>query len=352
MEEGFITLVPLDKVAPGMKAGRTVYDEKGRVLLLAGQELDSKIIKRLARFGVMSMYLQIPVENENGCRNGGHPADLIRGATRQKAIHEVKKVMYRVIRQKNTSIRKLEKVVLTIINELLALDEIIINLIDIRTLNHYDFCHCVNVCVFSLIIGISMGYNRESLLNLGMGAILHDLGKLKIPRKILLKREPLTSEEYAAVVRHTWYGYEALSRYPNVDQRAKQVVLLHHERFNGRGYPFGLRGKAIPDFARIAAVCDVYDALITDRIYRRRYSFAEANRILVADQDYFDPEVVTILLGHVCNYPPGTLVKLDSGQVGIVTETLAWERRLPATLESGIKIVDQGIGQKLIEVFK
>ncbi len=301
MGKGFITLVPLDQVSSGMRAGRTVYDGKGRVLVLAGQELDGKIIKRLARFGVMSVYLQVPVENENGCHGGGHPTELIKEATRQKAIHEVKRVMHRVIRQKNASVRKLEKVVLSIINELLDLDEIVINLIDIRTIDHYDFCHCVNVSVLSLIIGICMGYGRESLLSLGMGAILHDLGKLKIPRKILLKRGPLTSSEYAAVMRHTWYGYEALSGYPNVDRRAKQVVLLHHERFNGRGYPFGLRGKAIPDFARIVAVCDVYDALITDRIYRRRYSFAEANRILVADRDYFDPEVVNILLGYVCD---------------------------------------------------
>ena len=152
-----------------------------------------------------------------------------------------------------------------IIDELLADLSVLVNLTDIRTFDDYTFASLSNVSVLAIMTGITMGYNDLQLKELGVGAILHDLGKIRIDKSILSKTGELSKEEYEEVKRHPVYGFEILRQYQDVSLLSANVAFQHHERWDGSGYPRGLSGENILEYARIVAACDVYDALLADR---------------------------------------------------------------------------------------
>ncbi len=145
------------------------------------------------------------------------------------------------------------------------------SLIDVLSIDYYTYTHCVNVAVLSLLFGSYIGLNEEQLKELGMGAILHDLGKVKVGEEILKKRGPLTEEEWAIMRKHPEWGIEVLNGKP-IPEGAAKMILQHHERCNGTGYPLGLTGKDLHFFSKIAMLMDSFDALTTVRYYQRAYS--------------------------------------------------------------------------------
>lgn len=204
-----------------------------------------------------------------------------------------------------------------------------VNLSDIRTRPDYHFGHAVGVCVLSLLTGVILRYGRERLKRLGEAAILHDLGKVFVPTEILEKTGTLVPEEMVQIRRHTWWGFHTLYQCTTLGMDPVQVALTHHERYDGRGYPLGLTGKEIPEFARIVALADTFDALVTDRVYRKHYLLCEAVKILTAETGtHFDPEIAQAFLCNIAPYSVGTCVSLNTGELGIVTKVLrGWGTR-------------------------
>ena len=168
----------------------------------------------------------------------------------EKTRKEVKIITKKIMNWDSNSIdenyKKVEQYVNSIIDKLINRDDIAISLNEIRNVDDYTFEHSVSVCVFSLIIGMNFGYSDTDLLELGIGAILHDIGKLKIPDSILKKPFNLSPEEFALIQMHTSLGYEILSKSKNISQRAAEVALYHHERIDGSGYPKKLLLLDIP----------------------------------------------------------------------------------------------------------
>ncbi|HPW41973.1 MAG TPA: HD-GYP domain-containing protein, partial [Bacillota bacterium] len=166
-----------------------------------------------------------------------------------------------------------------------------------------------------------MKYDEEKLRELGMGAMLHDIGKTRIPHEILNKPESLTKEEFELVKKHTSYGYELLKRSDVLSTYASYIALTHHERHDGEGYPLGLRGEEIHEFARIVSVADVFDAITSDRVYKKRINVNEAVEYLIGMGDHqFDYNIVRSFIEHITIYPPGTCVLLNSGEKAIVVD--------------------------------
>ena len=156
--------------------------------------------------------------------------------------------------------------------------------------------HSQRVCQYSLEIARAMGWSDEQLESLAKGAYLHDIGKLGIPDSILLKPGPLTADERTVMQGHVQIGFDLVK---NIDflAEAAEIILAHHERYDGGGYPWGLRGDAIPLGARIFAVADTLDAITSDRPYRRASSFEEAHERIRREAGLqFDPEVVRVFL--------------------------------------------------------
>jgi HD-GYP domain-containing protein (c-di-GMP phosphodiesterase class II) len=142
---------------------------------------------------------------------------------------------------------------------------------------------------------------------LGVGALLHDIGKLKIPEEILKKPSQLTVEEFEEIKKHTTYGYEILKNFENISMESAFIALGHHERFDGSGYPLQLRGENIYQFARIVAVADVYDALTSDRVYRKKLKPHESVEYITSlGTDHFDKEIVDNFIKHIAVYQLGT----------------------------------------------
>lgn len=198
----------------------------------------------------------------------------------------------------------------------------LIGLNRIRSVDHYTFEHSVNVSVLMIAFARAIGLESHVIEAIGLGALLHDLGKSQIPDAILNKPGRLTDSEFAVIRRHVEYGHEILARTPGVPSIALDVVAEHHERLRGTGYPEGKAGDAISQFGQMAAIVDVYDALTTDRVYHGAIPPHEALRKLLewSPQDY-DRSLVQQFIRCVGIYPVGTLVRLESQRLAVVVET-------------------------------
>lgn len=307
--------VKTQELALDMVVARNVYNSDGRILLHAGVELNDNYITRLNQMGISSVYIQD--EFDNNIPN----IDVISEETRIETIKIVKQNFESLEQDRRINTRMVKQVVDNLIDELLANSNVLVNLADIRTFDDYTFAHSVNVCILSLMTGLSLAYNNLKLKELGTGALLHDIGKTRIDRAILNKSEPLTHEEFAEIKRHTEYGFEILRSYDDLSLLAAHVAYQHHERWDGKGYPRQLAGEDIHAYARIVASADVYDALLADRPYRPSYSVHQAITILHNMSGiYLDGRCVTALIANIAIYPVGSLIELNTGEIGIVVD--------------------------------
>ncbi|TDA67769.1 MAG: HD-GYP domain-containing protein [Clostridia bacterium] len=192
----------------------------------------------------------------------------------------------------------------------------------LKDLDQYSAAHSVNVCIFSLFLGFHLGYNQRDLVELGTGALLHDVGKLDVPRAILSKPGKLDAGEYDMVKQHPVSGYRRLQQSPAAGECVLSIILGHHERCDGSGYPLGLSGARIPQKAMVVAICDVYDAVTTDRAYRPRMLPHEGMEVVMADstRGKLDRDLVLVFLREIAMYPAGTVVELNTGEVAEVVE--------------------------------
>lgn len=315
--------IPVGALRPGLKTGRPVYNGNGQVLLNSGVMLTERFIHRLKLLGIPAIYI------DDGFLPDIEINDVISEETRVQAIAKVKALLSEQSGQRSLvgraiiGLKDMYATVNDIIDELLSNHSLMVNMIDIRCLDEYTFGHSVNVCVLAVLTGITMGFNRNKLFQLGMGALLHDIGKTKIPLVLLNKNGPLTGPEFEIIKKHCTYGAEILARDPYAGPLCRLVALQHHERYNGTGYPAGLAGDEIHLFARITGLADTYDALTADRVYRRAYPPHEAYEMIAGSGDYlFDFDVVQSFLFNVAAYPLGSLLRLSSGETGVVVDTI------------------------------
>lgn len=312
----------IDKLKPGMKVARSVYSSDGYTLLAAGVVLKERYIKQLKFFDIPAIYV------EDNLLPDAEVEDIISEKTRIEAIVTVKEMMTNVRKQVRSGKRfllpgpKLMETVEDIVKDLLERKKLIVNLSDIRSTDSYTFAHSVNVCVLAVLTGIALNFSKSQLLHLGMGALMHDVGKIIVPLEILNKPGPLTPEEYKVIQRHAEFGYEILQKQPEISKLSAKVAFEHHEKVDGSGYPQGLKGDEIHLYSRIVGIVDVYDALTADRVYRKGYLPHEAYEYLAGTGgSMFDYDLIKVFLSHVAAYPVGTVVRLNTGEVGVVVET-------------------------------
>lgn len=192
-------------------------------------------------------------------------------------------------------------------------------LTQIKNKDEYTAEHSLRVSVMSVALGRELGLLEQELEDLGVAAMLHDVGKVKIPDAILNKEGSLDEQEYQAIKAHTVEGRQLLLSKSDVPPVAVDVAYAHHEHVNGKGYPRGIGAEKIPYFAKIVSVVDAYDAISSDRIYSGARSTLESLRILYDCRDLqFDEEIVRAFIRMVGVYPPGHIVELTNGEAGII----------------------------------
>ncbi|MBJ6121653.1 HD-GYP domain-containing protein [Sphingomonas mollis] len=187
----------------------------------------------------------------------------------------------------------------------------------LKSKDDYTYMHSVAVCALMISLAQELGEPAKAVRELGMAGLLHDLGKVAVPDDILHKSDPLTAAEIAEVRRHTTHGHDMLSQTSDVPPVALDVALHHHERPDGTGYPFGLKGDAISRATRMASICNVYDALTSIRDDRKGLSPMEAITAMEASTGEFDPGLLFRFMRELGVYPVGKLVRFRSTHLAV-----------------------------------
>ncbi len=296
--------VPVAELQPGDLLARDVLSEDGRVLLSTGVRLNRNYIWQLRQHGVEAVYVPDTSPPK--------PAPELSLRLRREVTQELRQFtdgLRRTMEQATATVRLPEleldtsgirRAVVGVVREVLTHPAAALPLQELRQADEYTLLHSVEVCLLSTMIGRAMGLQGSALVDLAMGALLHDLGKVGIPTAILNKPDRLTPEELEVMKRHTTLGWVLLREQPDLPPEVALVALQHHERWDGRGYPMGLAGEQIHLYARICTVADVYDALTADRVYREGIHPTEALATMAGPmREMFDPKVLQMFMNAV-----------------------------------------------------
>ncbi|WP_371323683.1 HD-GYP domain-containing protein [Dechloromonas sp. ZY10] len=196
----------------------------------------------------------------------------------------------------------------------------LISLARLKTADDYTYMHSVAVCALMIALARQLGLDEQQTREAGMAGLLHDLGKAMIPNEILNKPGKLTDEEFAIVKTHPAEGHKLLLEGKGISEVTKDVCLHHHEKVDGSGYPKGLNSETMSLFAKMGAVCDVYDAITSTRPYKAGWDPAESIKRMAEWKGHFDPAVFQAFVKSLGIYPTGSLVRLASGKLGVVIE--------------------------------
>lgn len=299
----------------GMTLGRSLYGKDGELLLSQGQVLQTSYIERIHNLGYHGIYIIDDLSKDIEIKS------LVDEELRMTAVTAVQDVFMSSQSMESMSdvLVNTKTVVHQLVEEILANSSAMMSMVDMKVFDDYTFYHSVSVAVLSLLVGVGFGFPARKLYRLGLGALMHDIGKVFLPKELLCKPGKLDEDEWAEMRKHPVLGYEFLRDYSDFPVTAYSSVLQHHERFDGCGYPFGMKEKEISEFARIISVADVYDALSSDRPYRKAILPSEAMEYIMGGSGtYFDPSCVEIFTRKVAAYPLGTIVLLSNGMRVIV----------------------------------
>ena len=202
-------------------------------------------------------------------------------------------------------------------------DAIAVDIGMLKVSDEYTFKHSVDVATIGMVIANKYGMGKKQVHEIGIVGLLHDLGKCKIPSEVLNKAGKLTDEEASLMQQHPVLGYRILSGKHNVSKEVMQGVLEHHEKINGQGYPMGLKGEQINPYAKIISVADIYDALVTERPYKKPMTQRDAVEMMMAMTDELDINVMRSFMSSVILYPVGCTVQLSNGESAKVVENNA-----------------------------
>ncbi|HZG58463.1 HD-GYP domain-containing protein [Paenibacillus sp.] len=325
-------LLPLQLCRPGMRLGKPIFSDDGLVLLGERVELTEPFLRRLERFGIQYLYIEDKRTDDLEFR------DVVSAETRARAVGEVRTQFRRMMddAMKKRAVnglmlgRAFKSVVDSILDDITAARDSMLMLVNIHASDHYLFQHSVNVCIYSVILGQAYGYSRDELFTLGLGALLHDIGKTQLPQEVLLKPGRLTAEEFEVIKSHSMIGFKMLKDEPNVPLLSAHIALQHHERIDGTGYPRAIRGGEIHEYARWVGLVDSYDAMTTNRVYRNAMLPHEAmERLYGGAGTLYDQDKIALFRDKVAIYPLGMLVALDSGAVGVVVDVNALTPQRP-----------------------
>lgn len=305
--------VPIFCLQEGMQIGRNIYSSDGAVLLAKDVRLTDEYIKSLDKLGVSGVYIEDTLSHDIQIKS------VISDELRIQAIKSIKGI-YNSPENVSRTINTVENLAKSIIYEILNNKNIMVNMIDIKTFDDYIYSHSVNVAVLSSVVGIAMHLEGTKIEKLTASALLHDLGKVFIPKEVLSKIDNFTAEEEKIYKSHPEKGYRYIKQYyNNIPVTTYVGILQHHERFDGKGYPDGKKGEDISMFARILSVCDAYDNMATESPNKKACLPSDAIEYIMANNgQIFDPKIVKIFLRRVAPYPLGTILMLSNGKRAIV----------------------------------
>ena len=320
--------LPVKRLKEGMIIAQSVYNNHGGSYLVKGNPLSTSYIDKLNKIGIPTVNVTSPDPNFKILP----PDDIVQEHTRINAIQKVYDTFTAVEASGRLDTRSLQNVSEQIIFDIIDRKENLVQLTDIRLHDTYTFAHSVNVAILSAMLGLLCHYSKNDLLILTLGALLHDLGKIDVDADILNKSTRLRPDEFEIIKKHPLAGakriHEMSTKLPSPDILAA-IAAQHHEHIDGSGYPHGLSSNKIHPFSKLVAIADVYDALTSERPYKKAYMPHIAYNIMVnLDRGQFDPHLLSLFFNNVAIYPVGTIMKTIYGY-GIVKEIVFGRSETP-----------------------
>ncbi len=237
-----------------------------------------------------------------------------------QSVESVRGLMRNLFARPQESVEQAQVMIGEMVDSLLAEKEAVLHLMSSKGGDENAFYHALNVTVLSLLLGKEAGLDAERMRDLGMGALLHDLGKERVPSQILLKREPWTAAEQNFYRQHVAYGVELAQKLPDLRPGVLEVIAGHHEMLDGSGFPVRLKGGGIGLLARIAAIANAYDNCCNRVNVADSMAPAEALAHMYKTQlAKFDPVLLKRFIRCLGVYPPGSIVQLSNTAIGMVT---------------------------------
>ncbi len=310
---------------------QSIVDRTGRILIARGTTLDDYLIEALLKLGITSIYTregEEDPEDENVSPQTLETIEKLKVPDRAK-VQLSESVKARVSEgiqylYSNTDSDSFSDTANNIANDLMKAitdnDAIAIDINTLKVSDEYTFKHSVDVATMAMVIARKYGMSKKEVFEIGVSGLLHDLGKSQIPLEILNKAGRLTEEEFAVMKQHPVIGYKVLLEKNNVSKAITMGVLQHHEKISGQGYPMGLAGQQICPYARILSVADVYDALVTERPYKKAFSQQDAIELIMSMTPDLDIRVIESFMKSMILYPVGCTVQLSNGEKARVVE--------------------------------
>lgn len=302
-------------LVPGMIVAKDIFDTNCLLILNEGTVLTNELITKLEYWGLDEISIEEPSPSQK------EELELVI-APQILAVHN------RVVDLTGNMLSKTEiengdsmifKGIVGDIESQIGLNSnVLLNLCYLKTHDNYLFSHAVNVSIVAMIIGRELRLDNVTLKNLGLSALLHDFGMIKIDKVMYDQDRHLSEEEWVEIKKHPIYGYELLS---NANEFSEEILLgvrQHHERNNGKGYPDELSGDDIHLFGKIIGIADVYDACLSMRKYRKRMTPYDALKNLLGKSRMFDIRILKALVTSMAIYPIGSFVRLNTGEIAKV----------------------------------
>ncbi|MGE5415818.1 MAG: HD-GYP domain-containing protein [Acidobacteriota bacterium] len=304
--------VNIDELLPGMILGYTVVDKDGEPLFVKNTMLTLQNITNLSKSGIKNVFIKKSFADIT-------LPEALATRVQSTATKNIEAIFREVHAKGAINIELLKRSMALLLEHAMKNTDVLISLAGIETYGDYLIKHSLDVAILSLSIGLSLGLSEASLVDLAIGAVLHDIGMTYVDPGIVNKPDKLSNHEMALVQKHAEIGYSILRTYNEFTIGISNIALQHHERWDGTGYPKGLERTKIQDYARIIAIADVFDALISDRPYRKGFSIEEALIIMEKlEGNYFETEAFGAFLSGIVQYPVGSMVCLNNGQTATV----------------------------------
>lgn len=300
--------VPIDKIEAGTYLAKSLYDYNGSVLLHKDYKLTENMIKRLKSLGYKGVYI------EDKLSEGICIEEIVDERLKIKAANCLEDIA-----EHDGNVSDIKPIVTDIVDSIIDNQSVMLSMHQLYKYHKYTYSHCVNVGIISTYIGAKLNYSKKELIQVSTAGMLHDIGKKYIPISILDKEEKLTYDEYNIIRNHPKSGYKMIKDLNGISGLSKVAVLDHHERCDGSGYPRGLVCNDISTFGKVIAVADTYDAMTSDRSYRKAFSPSETVEYLMGDGGkLYDFKVIDNFTKSVAVFPDGSVVELSDGSKGIV----------------------------------
>lgn len=340
-------IVPLEHLKIGMTLSKDVASTSARdykILLTAGTTVTAEMIAMLTRKGIKSVMIsgedtppkppaQPETKEEEANRHIGMALSDLNEIFDSSEIKELSQ----------QAVKKVDRIADDILHDISNDSSYLgTQMIALQNFDDYTYKHCLRVAMLSASVCAELGQSESQTKETVLAALLHDIGKSNIDHDIIIKPGKLTDAEFAEIKRHPLIGYEILKKSGKYSPNVLAGVLFHQEKYDGSGYPTGTSGTNIPIIARIITVCDVFDALTSNRPYRKPWSVAETEEyILGSCGTHFDFDVASAFLRAFNPYPVGTMVSLSDGRHGVVI------RRNDNVLRPAVKIVGHNSGDEV-----